>query len=541
MTETSRSGIPLKAFYTAADRGPSSDVAPGAATDETPDETPGAYPFTRGRLRPAQAGPGWIHRELSGEGDARRSNAQLRYLIEHGQTGVDVIGDAPTQSMIDADHPLVAHAVGTQGVSLSTQADHVALLQGIPIDRVSVSSSVPALFALSGLLAAAEQHGVPAAKLRGSILQPPLYAADASYSCGMPVALMSRIAADSIVYATERLPRFHAYVEDTYFFSECGLDAVEEMALGFVQIRHLVRAVLRRGVAVDAFAPRIAILVNCAMDLFEEVAKIRATRRIFARMMKEEFGARDPRSLSVVVTSHSSGLTLTAQQPINNVVRGTVQGLALALAGVQAMEISAFDEGYRTPSAEAHLVALRTQQILAEESGVTKVTDPLGGSHFVEALTDAIEDRIVARVRAIEAAGDPVELAEHGYFRRVFEQAAERHAKAVADGSRRIVGVNCHRLAPEDDRLLREVAERKIAPCREAIDALRRFKAARGTEGVRRALRAVRAAAEDRNANLMPAAHAAFGAGASMGEIAGALRLAYGAPFDPHGALKPDF
>jgi methylmalonyl-CoA mutase N-terminal domain/subunit len=529
VTETSRSGIALKAFYTAADR--------GVATDEVP----GTYPFTRGRLRPAQAGHGWIHRELSGEGDARRSNAQLRYLIGLGQSGVDVIGDAPTQSMIDADHPLVAFAVGTQGVSLSTQADHVELLRDIPIDRVSVSSSVPAIFALSGLLAAAEQHAVSADKLRGSVLQPPLYAADASYSCGMPVALMSRIAVDSILYATTRMPRFHAYVEDTYFFSECGLDAVEEMALGFIQMRHLVREVIRRGVAIDSFAPRIAILVNCSMDLFEEVAKIRATRRIFARMMREEFGARDPRSLSVVITSHTSGLTLTAQQPINNVVRGGIQGLALAFAGVQAMEISAFDEGYRTPSAEAHLVALRTQQILAEESGITRVADPLGGSHFVEALTDEIEQRIIARVREIEDMGNPVELAEHGYFRRIFEEAAARHAKAVADGSCRIVGVNCHRMVAEDDRLLRDVAERKIAPCREAIAALRRFKTERAADAVRRSLRALQATAADSNANLMPAVHEAFGAGATMGEIAGALRLAYGAPYDPYGVLKPEF
>jgi methylmalonyl-CoA mutase N-terminal domain/subunit len=529
VTETSRSGIPLKPFYTAA------DTARGA------DESPGVYPFTRGRLRPARAGGGWIHRELSGEGDARRSNEQLRYLIGLGQTGIDVIGDAPTQSMIDADHPLVAHAVGTQGVSLSTQADHVELLRGIAIDTVSVSSSVPAAFALSGLLAAARGCGAPAEKLRGSVLQPPLYAADASYACGMPTALMSRIAADSIVYAAGRMPRFHAYLEDTYFFSESGLDAVEEMALGFVQIRHLVREVLRRGVAIDSFAPRIAILVNCSMDFFEEIAKIRATRRIFARMMKEEFGAQDPRSLSVAVTSHTSGLTLTAQQPVNNVVRGTIQGLALALAGVQAMEISAFDEGYRTPSAEAHLVALRTQQILAEESGVARVADPLGGSHFVEALTGEIESRILGMVRAIEQEGDPVALADAGYFRRIFERAAERHAKALADGSRRVVGVNCHRMADEDDRLLREVAERKIPPCREAVEALARFKAERGADEVRRSLRSVHEAARDRAANLMPALDAGFGVGATMGEIAGALRLAYDAPYDPYGALRPDF
>lgn len=530
MTETSRSGIPLKPFYAAGDRDRASEA-----------EAPGAYPFTRGRLRPAEAGSGWIHRELSGEGDARRSNAQLRMLIDMGQAGVDVIGDAPTQSMMDADHPLVAHSVGTQGVSLCLRDDHVALLDGIAIDRISVSSSVPALFALPGLLAAAAAQGTSPDRLRGSLIQPPLYAGDASYACGMPVALMSRVAVDAMEHCARHLPRFHGYVEDTYFFSESGLDAVEEMALGFVQIRHLTRAMIARGVAVDAFAPRVAILVNCSMDFFEEIAKIRATRRLFARMMKEEFGARDPRSLSCVVTSHTSGLTLTAQQPVNNVVRGAVQGLALALAGVQAMEISAFDEGLRTPSAEAHLVALRTQQILAVETGVTKVADPLGGSHYVETLTDEIEARILAKVREIEALGDPVALAEAGYFRRLFEDASERHVKAVHEGRRQVVGVNCHQVPADEDRLLRDVAERKIAPCRERIDALRAFRATRSGDAVRRSLRGVHQAAKDSRANLVPPAREAFDAGASMGEIAGALRLAHGAPYDPHGALKPAF
>ncbi|MBM3555855.1 MAG: methylmalonyl-CoA mutase [Alphaproteobacteria bacterium] len=530
MTETSRSGIPLKPFYAAADR----SAAPA-------EEAPGAYPFTRGRLRPASAGAGWIHRELSGEGDARRSNQQLRYLIGLGQSGVDVIGDAPTQSMMDADHPLVAHSVGTQGVSLCLESDHVALLEGIAIDRISVSSSVPALFSLSGLLAAAGQTGVAADRLRGSVIQAPLYVGDAAYSCGMPVALMSRISVDTIEYCARHLPRFHGYVEDTYFFSESGLDAVEEMALGFVQIRHLVRAVMARGVAVDAFAPRIAILVNCSMDFFEEIAKIRATRRLFARMMREEFGASDPRALSCVITSHTSGLTLTAQQPINNVVRGTVQGLALALAGVQAMEISAFDEGLRTPSEEAHLVALRTQQILAAETGVTKVADPLGGSHFIESLTDEMERRIRAKIDEIEAKGDAVALAEAGYFRRLFEEAAERHVKAIAEGRNRVVGVNQHQVPPEEDKLLRDVAERKIAPCRERIDELKRFRKARGGDGLRRSLRAVHATAKERTANLLPSVREAFAAGASMGEIAGALRLAYDTPYDPHGALSAPF
>lgn len=525
----SRSGIPLKPFYTAQ------DVAARSV------EAPGSFPFTRGRSRPSQAAPGWIHRELSGEGDARQSNAQLKYLIGIGQTGIDVIGDSPTQSMLDADHPLVEHSVGTQGVSLCTREDYLQLFDEIPIEQISVSSSVPSIFALTGLLGVVEAHGLARDKVRGSVLQPPLYAADAAYANGMPVALQSRLSVDVMEFCALHLPRFHSYVEDTYFYSESGLNAVEEMALGFVQIRHLVRTMLGRNVPIDSFAPRIAILVNCSMDLFEEVAKIRATRRIFARMMQEEFGASDTRSLSVVVTSHTSGLTLTAQQPINNVVRGAVQGLALALAGVQAMEVSAFDEGYRTPSTEAHLVGIRTQQILSLETGIARVADPLGGSYYVEALTDQIEARILAMVRQVEEAGDPIVLAENGYFRRILHDAALRHHREVSTGTRPVVGVNCHTMPAAQDRLLRDIAERKVEPCRERIDALRQHRKRRSRTDTQRALREVHARAREIGTNLVPVVHAAFGAGATMGEIAGALRLAYDAPYDPHGALRPDF
>jgi methylmalonyl-CoA mutase, N-terminal domain len=530
VSERSRSGLPLKSFYSASDH-----------ADKGAGDVPGAYPFTRGRLRPASADHGWIHRELSGEGDANRSNEQLKYLLGIGQTGIDVIGDSPTQSMVDPDHPLVRHSVGTQGVSLCCQADYLDLFRDIPLDRISISSSVPAIFALTGLLGAVDAFGFASDKVRGSVLQPPLYCSDASYSCGMPVSLLSRLSVDTIEYSAVNLPRFHAYVEDTYFFSESGLDAIEEMALGFVQIRHLVRAVRARGIAVDRFAPRIAILVNCSMDFFEEIAKIRATRRLYAKMMKNEFGAEDPRSLSVVITSHTSGLTLSAQQPINNVIRGTTQGLALALAGVQAMEISAFDEGFRTPSAEAHLTAIRTQQILSIETGVAKVADPLGGSYFIESLTDEIEARISAMVGEIEAAGDPIELAERGYFRAIFNRASERHARALASGEHQVVGVNCHEMSRSEDTLLRDIAERKIAPYRRQIEKVSRFRAERDQEPVRRALRHVHAQAKIRDANLVPAVQAGLQAGATMGELAGAMRLAYDTPYDPLGVLQPDF
>lgn len=522
----SRSGIPLQAHYVAS---------------SSTGEVPGVYPFTRGRALPPHAGNGWIHRELSGEGDPQRSNEQLHYLIGIGQMGVDVIGDSPTQSMLDADHPLVRHSVGTQGVSLCRLEDYVELLRGIPMDRISVSSSAPALFTLTGLLGAAERFNLPMDRIRGSLLQAPLYVASAAYDCGMPVPLLSRLSVDCMAYCAQHLPRFHAYVEDSYFFSECGLTGVEEMALAFVEIRHLVRAVLKRGVQIDSFAPRIAILVNCSMDFFEEVAKIRATRRIFARMMKEEFGAQDPRSMSVVMTSHTSGLTLTAQQPINNVVRGTVQGLALAFAGVQAMEISAFDEGFRTPSAEAHMVGIRTQQVLSEETGITKVADPLGGSYYVEALTDEMEARILAKVAEIEAAGDPIELADRGYFRQMFDQSSERHFANIASGRQSVVGVNCHQVPVEEDQLLRDIAEQKIAPYRERITTIQNFRSTRDNAAVQNTLRQVHNDAKSPDVNLVEPALAAFKAGATMGEIAGVLRMAYGAAYDPHGALQPSF
>lgn len=526
----SRSGIPLQDFYTAADRG-----ADAAA------ELPGAYPFARGRARPSNAERGWIHRELSGEGDPRRSNQQLKYLIGLGQMGVDVIGDSPTQSMLDADHPLVTHSVGTQGVSLCFLHDYVELLEGIPIDRISISNSAPAVFSLCGLLGAADAAGVPYERLRGSVLQAPLYVADAAYDCGMPVALLSRLSADTIEFCATRLPRFHAYLEDTYFFSESGLNGVEEMALGFVQMRHLIRVLLKRGINVDSFAPRIAILVNCSMDLFEEIAKIRATRRIFAKMMRLDFQAQDPRSLSAAITCHTSGLTLTAQQPINNVVRGALQGLALALAGVQAMEISAFDEGFRTPSEEAHLVGIRTQQIISVETGVANVADPLGGSYYVEALTDRMETEITKMVADIEEAGDPIQLAESGYFRRILNGASERHFRAISSGTQQVVGVNCHTMPLEEDHLLRDIAERKIAPYRDHIEKVRRFRLERDNTAVREALQTVHSVAKNRDLNAVPAARDALAAGASVGEIAGAMRMAYGAPYDPHGMLQPDF
>lgn len=522
----SRSGIPLRPYY---------EGEPGTGGPVPP----GQYPYTRGRRDTAPDTGGWIQRELSGEGEPGRSNAQIKYLISKQQTGIDVIGDSATMGMLDPDHPLAAGSVGTQGVSLCCKADYLALFRDLPLADLSVSSSVPAIFAMTGLYIAAKSMGVAPERLRGSVLQAPFYAEDCGYAMHMPFDLRVRLAADVMQFCAVEMPKFHSYVEDTYFFSESGLDGVEEMALGFVEIRYLVRQLLHRGVSIDSFAPRIAILVNCSMDFFEEIAKIRATRRLFARMMREEFGAQDPRSWSVVLSCHTSGLSLTAQQPFNNIVRGAIQALAMVLGGVQALEISAFDEAYRTPSRESHLVALRTQQVIEQESGVARVVDPLGGSHYLEALTDEMERRIGALVREIEAKGPPAVLSDQGWFRKFFRDAMERYYKRISQGDLKLVGMNIHQVAPEEDTLLRGVTEQKLSPCVERVTKIRAFKAGRDGERVRRGLQQVLAAAQRPEVNLVPPVIAATEADCTMGEIAGTLRQAYGWPSDPHGHLQP--
>ncbi len=515
-----RSGIELKPHY----------GAPGGDG-----ETPGQFPFTRGRR--SHAGGTWIQRELSGEGDAEHSNAQIHYLISKGQTGIDVIGDSPTQAMMDPDHPVAREAVGTQGVSLCRKEDYLALFRGVPFEQISISSSAPPVMTLAGLMLAARERKFPIEKLRGSIIQAPLYAEDCCYAIRLPVEFRVRMALDTIEFCTAHLPKFHAYLEDTYFFSESGLTPVEEMALGFVQIRHLTRRLIARGMPVDSFAPRIAILLNCGTDFFEEIAKIRATRRLFAKMMHDEFGARDPRSLAVVITSHTSGLSLTAQQPVNNIVRGSLQALSLVLAGVQAMEISAFDEAFRMPSREAHLIGLRTQQIIDLETGAGKVTDPLGGSYFVEALTDEMERRIRARVDEIEAAGDAERLCGDGYFKAIFHAAMEQSQRLVETGDLPVVGVNIHRVPDEEDTLLRDVAERKIEPHDEHVERIAAFKKSRDRTALAAALGRVREAAAG-TANLVPIVTDALDAGATAGEIAGTMREGLGLDYDPLGCIR---
>jgi methylmalonyl-CoA mutase N-terminal domain/subunit len=524
-----RSKIPLKPVYTPEDI-KNLDYEKNLGS-------PGDFPYTRG-IRPAGAWT-WIQRELSGEGDPKTSNKQLKHLIAQGQTGIDVIGDAPSMGLLDPDHPLAKNAVGTQGVSICCLQDFRDLWKDLPLDSITISNSLPAIFTAAALFLVAREHKIPAERLRGSVIQAPFFMEDCGYAVHMPFDLRLRMTSDSIAFCTKETPRFHAFLEDTYFFSEAGLNAVEEMALGFIEIRHVIRDLLKRGMDIDSFAPRIAILVNCSMDIFEEIAKIRATRRLFARMMKKEFGAKDRRSWAPVITCHTSGLSLTAQQPFNNIVRGAIQSLALVMAGVQALEISAFDEAYRTPSPESHLVGLRTQQIIGLETNATRVVDPLGGSYFLETLTDEIEKRIWDMVKDIESKGNPAELSDKGYFKKFFDDIMARYAKEIADGELPKVGLNCHQIPDEEDTLLKEVAETKIEPCWDHIERIKKYKKKRDPGKIKIVLQQCYQSARDEGENLTYPIIQAFEAGATIGEISGVMRMAYNYPYDPHGMVKP--
>jgi methylmalonyl-CoA mutase, N-terminal domain len=392
---------------------------------------------------------------------------------------------------------------------------------------------LPACFTIAGLYQVAKDRGLNPAVLRGSVINAPFFMEDYGYATMLPFEARMRMALDAIEFSTIHMPRFHPFVEDTYFISDGGIGPVEEMALGFVEIREVVRRLVKRGLEIDSFAPRIAILVNCRMGLFAEIAKIRASRRIFARMMREEFGANDPRSWTAHITVHTSGAALTAQQPINNVVRGAVQAFALALAGVKAMEISAFDEAYRTPSNAAHMVALRTQQVVALETDVLSSIDPLGGSYFLESLTNSAEKQILDRVREIERLGSAACLFEDGYFRGVFQQAMIEAGREVAAGDRPVVGVNCFQIHEGQDTLLAEHTSAKIEPSYARIDEIRAWKRRRPPAQVAQALDEITTAARDPHVNLVEQILGAFSRQATIGEITAAIRTAFGMSADP--------
>ncbi len=524
------SGIPLKPFY-----GPS-----------TPDSNyesklgdPGVMPFTRAGHPEMYRKRLWITRQLAGLDTAAATNQRLRYLIANGQTGLAIVPDTPTQLGLDSDHPLGARSAGTQGVPLCTVDDMDRMLEGIDLRSITASFSVPGVSVpvlLGQLLAVAERRGVPWSALRGSFQNDPLQATHTCYDAGTPLELGMRLCADTMEHCARHVPGFHPTTVNAYDLRESGLNAAEEIGVAISMAQAYIEETLKRGLTIDQIGPGILLICAAHIDLFEEVAKFRAARRIWSRMMREHFGAKDERTCRLTLAVHTAGSSLFAQQPINNVVRGTVEAMAAILGGCQGLDLSAFDEPVDLPSEQAGMVALRTQQILALESGVANVVDPLGGSWYVEELTDEVERRTLAVMDEIAGLGGMVAAAKAGWLRRLMDERQWALQTSIESGERPVVGVNCHQISPEQDTLLSFRGEHP-QPCKEQVEIVERFRSRRDAVAVRSALSALKSRVEAPSENLILPIKDAVEAGATLGEVLGEIRQAYGLQYDPVGAI----
>jgi methylmalonyl-CoA mutase N-terminal domain/subunit len=486
---------------------------------------PGSFPFTRGPYATMYRGRPWTMRQYAGYGTAEETNRRFRFLLERGQTGLSVAFDLPTQMGLDSDHPRAAGEVGRVGVAIDSVEDMRALLEGIPLDRVSTSMTInataPILLALYFLVG--EEEGLDERDLRGTVQNDVLkeYIARGTYI--HPPAFSLRLAADVIAHCTRGGLAWNPISISGYHIREAGATAAQELAFTFANAIAYCEAARAAGLEVDDFAPRLSFFFGAHNHLFEEVAKFRAARRLWARLVRERFGARREESLRLRFHTQTDGVTLTAQQPLNNVVRVTVQALAAVLGGTQSLHTNAYDEALGLPGPAAAELALRTQQILAHETGVTDTADPLGGSWFVESLTDRVEEAARGILGRIDGMGGAVRAIETGWFADELAREAWEHQLRVERGEETIVGVNRFRDAAAVEERPSGLAAMPELEARQR-EALARRRAARDAAAVAAALERLREAARAPGDPLFPAIKAAARTGATVGEIAGALR-----------------
>jgi methylmalonyl-CoA mutase N-terminal domain/subunit len=492
---------------------------------------PGEYPFTRGIHATMYRGRLWTMRQFAGFGTAEDTNRRFHYLLDQGQTGLSVAFDMPTLMGYDSDHPRALGEVGREGVAVDSLADMEILLAGIPLDRVTTSMTInaPANVLLALYVAVAERQGLRRDQLGGTTQTDMLKEFIAQKEWIVPPRPSMRLIQDMLVFGTRELPRWNIISISGYHIREAGSTAVQELAFTLADGIAYVEAGLAAGLKVDAFAPRLSFFFDVHSDFFEEIAKFRAARRMWARIMRERFGAHHPRSWWLRTHAQTAGVSLTAQQPLNNVVRVTLQALTAVLGGAQSLHTNSMDETYALPTEEAVTVALRTQQILAYESGAASVADPLGGSYFLESLTNQIEDAAWAYIRRIDELGGMVAAVEAGYPQREIADAAFRFQQQVERKERIIVGIN-EFVMPEATpiptlRIDPEVERRQIA-------RTQRVRAERDGAAVARRLEALRRAAEGAD-NTMEHVLECVGAYATLGEICGVLRKVYGEYREP--------
>jgi methylmalonyl-CoA mutase N-terminal domain/subunit len=425
------SGVELKPFYTGADAG----------SEQPP---PGEFPFTRGIRRDMYRGRHWTMRQYAGFGSAAESNQRYRYLLDQGQTGLSVAFDLPTQIGYDSDHRMAHGEVGKVGVAIDSLRDMEALLDGLPLGRISTSMTINATAALLLLLyqLVAERQGCPPERITGTVQNDILkeYAARGTYI--YPPQPSMRLTTDLFAYCRERLPSWNTISISGYHIREAGATAAEEVAFTLADGIAYAEAAIAAGLQVDQFAPRLSFFFACHMDFFEEVAKFRAARRMWARIMRDRFGASDPRSWTLRFHTQTGGVTLAAQQPLNNVVRTALEAMSAVLGGTQSLHTNGYDEALGLPSQQAAELALRTQQVIAHESGAPAVADPLGGSFYVEALTDRVEEEALRVMADVDERGGAVAVIEAGWMQRRIAESAYRVQRLLETGERVVVGVN---------------------------------------------------------------------------------------------------
>ena len=487
---------------------------------------PGEYPFTRGPHPTMYRGKLWTMRQFSGFGTAADTNKRYRYLLSHGQTGLSVAFDMPTLMGLDSDDPRSEGEVGREGVAIDTLADMETLFDGIPLGEVSTSMTInaPAAVLLAMYLAVARKQGVDWSQVRGTIQNDILKEYIAQKEWIYPPRPSIRIIVDMIAFCARQVPRWNTVSISGYHIREAGSTAAQELAFTLADGVGYVQACVEAGLAVDEFAPRLSFFFNAHSDFFEEIAKYRAARRIWAKIMRERFAARDPRSWMLRTHAQTAGCSLTAQQPHNNIVRVALQALSAVLGGTQSLHTNSMDETLGLPTEKAVTIALRTQQILAEESGVASTIDPLAGSYFVESLTDTLEREALDLMAAIDRMGGIVQAIEQGFPQREIAEASFRYQQQLERGEKVMVGINRYREG-EDSRI--EVL--KIPPSAETsqIRRLRRIRKERDAKAVEKALAELLSRAQE-GQNLMPAMVRAVEAYASVGEICGALKKPFG-------------
>jgi methylmalonyl-CoA mutase, N-terminal domain len=515
--ETS-SHIPVRQLYTPADL--------NGWNEEDQLGYPGDFPFTRGVQPTMYRGRLWTMRQYAGMGDAEESNKRYKYLLANGTTGLSVAFDLPTQIGLDSDHPLAAGEVGKVGVAIDSIEDMELLFDGIDLTKISTSMTINATASvlLALYVAVAGRKGADIRKVSGTVQNDILkeYIARGTYIYPVPTAM--RIVTDLFAWANENTPEWNTISISGYHMREAGATAVQEVAFTLANAGAYVQAAINAGLDVDVFAPRISFFFNAHSNFLEEVAKFRAARRMWAHIMREKFGAKNPKSWMMRFHTQTAGSTLTAQQPENNIVRTAIQAMAAVLGGTQSLHTNSFDEALSLPTEQAARTALRTQQIIAYESGAPQTIDPLAGSYYIESLTDEIEKRAAEYLGKIEALGGMLKAIERGYVQQEIQNAAYEYQRSVETGEVTVVGVNQFEQEQENPVPIQHIDESLE---RKQVERLRALRAKRNADAWKEALGRVRDAAKS-GENLMPRIVGAVEAYATVGEISDSLRSVFG-------------